>query len=182
MSTRQDQDIVLLLEKPSGYREAFDLIVSRYHQRIYHHVRRIVMDHEDAADVVQEVYIKIWKNLGRFRKDAAIFTWVYRIASNESLNFIKSRKRRRTFAETMSSPDSDNSLSYHQGLEGEEIMKRLLKAVHALPEKQQLVFHLRYFEEMPYEQIAQITGTSEGALKASYHFASKKIEEGLDAV
>lgn len=180
MSRNQDQDIIALLQHPGGHKEAFDLIVSQYHRKIYEHVRRMVIDHDDAADVVQEVFIKIWKHLAGFRKDAGIYTWIYRIASNEALNFIKAKQRRKLLPGRMQ--PFQPTASFQQTHEGEEIMNKLLKAVHSLPEKQQLVFHLRYFEELPYEDISAITQTSTGALKASYHFAVKKIEEIINQV
>lgn len=181
MSYQQDQDIILLLESPAGYNLAFDFIVERYHRKIYHHVRRFVIDHDDSADVVQEVFIKIWKNLASFRRDAAVYTWIYRIASNEALNFVKSRNRRKQLPELLSKEASFPVKEGPHTPDGEQILQKLLKVVSSLPEKQQLVFHLKYFEDLPYDDIAQITGTSVGALKASYHFARKKIEEEMTA-
>jgi RNA polymerase sigma-70 factor (ECF subfamily) len=139
----------------------------------------MVIVHDDADDVVQNVFIKVWNNLETFREDSKFFTWLYRIAVNESLSFLKS-KRLRTFL-SLSSPEalmirSLNSESYH---DGEEIQKRLRKAIFLLPKKQQLVFNMRYYDELSYEEISEILGTSVGALKASYHFAVKKIEESV---
>ena len=139
----------------------------------------MVIDHDDADDITQEVFIKVHKAIDTFREDSQLYTWIYRIATNESLTFL-SKKRRRFFlplddvaAELTAKIDSSPHIS------GDEIQKKLQKALLTLPDKQRLVFNLKYYEEMPYQQMAEITGTSEGALKASYHHAVKKIEEFL---
>ena len=139
----------------------------------------MVIDHDDADDLTQEVFIKIHKSIDTFREDAQLFTWIYRIATNECLTFLN-KKRRRFFlpiedvgAELANKIDSTPSLA------GDEIQKKLQKAILTLPDKQRLVFNLKYYEDMPYEEMAAVTGTSEGALKASYHHAVRKIEEFL---
>ena len=158
---------------------AFNLIVKNYSEKIYHHIRRFVYSHDDADDLTQEVFIKIWAALPSFRADAQLFTWIYRIATNESLNFLRKQKLR-----TILSLDSSDSilvkkLESDEHFNGDKIQTALQKAIIKLPEKQRVVFNLRYFDEMKYEDIAEITGTSVGALKASYHHAYNKIKETL---
>lgn len=173
-----DKEIIYLYNK--GQRElAFNLIVKNYSERIYHHIRRFVYSHDDADDLTQEVFIKIWAALPSFRADAQLFTWIYRIATNESLNFLRKQKLR-----TILSLDSSDSilvkkLESDEHFNGDKIQTALQKAIIKLPEKQRVVFNLRYFDEMKYEDIAEITGTSVGALKASYHHAYNKIKETL---
>jgi len=146
---------------------------------VYWLARKMVVDHDDADDVTQEVFIKVHKSIDGFREDAQLYTWLYRIATNECLTFIK-KKRRRFFL-----PIGDVEGEMAEKIEalpsvpGDEIQKKLQKALLTLPDKQRLVFNLRYYEDMPYEQMAEVTGTSEGALKASYHHAVKKIEDFL---
>ncbi|MBS1544369.1 MAG: sigma-70 family RNA polymerase sigma factor, partial [Bacteroidetes bacterium] len=139
--------------------------------------RKMVIDHDDADDVTQEVFIKVHKAIDHFREDASLYTWIYRIATNECLTFL-TRKRRRFF---LPLEDIAGELSARidaiPGPSGDEIQKKLQKALLTLPDKQRLVFNLKYYEDMPYEQMADVTGTSEGALKASYHHAVKKIED-----
>jgi len=155
------------------------MLVRTYQQRVYWHVRKMVIDHDDADDVTQEVFIKIHKAIDAFREDSQLFTWIYRIATNECLNFLN-KKRRRFFLpiedighQLSAKIDTSDSIS------GDEIQKKLQKALLQLPDKQRLVFNMKYFEDLSYEDISEITNTSVGALKASYHHAVKKIEEYL---
>jgi RNA polymerase sigma factor (sigma-70 family) len=155
------------------------MLVRAYQQRVYWHVRKMVIDHDDADDLTQEVFIKIHKAIDSFREDSQLFTWIYRIATNECLNFL-ARKRRRFFlpiedigAELSAKIDSSDAIS------GDEIQKKLQKALLQLPDKQRLVFNMKYFDDLSYENISDITNTSVGALKASYHHAVKKIEHYL---
>lgn len=157
------------------------MLVRTYQQRIYWHVRKMVIDHDDADDITQEVFIKIHKAIDSFREDSQLFTWIYRIATNECLNFLN-KKRRRFFlpiedisGQLSSKIDSSNDIS------GDEIQKKLQKALLQLPDKQRLVFNMRYYDDLSYEDISEITNTSVGALKASYHHAAKKIEDFLTA-
>ncbi len=158
---------------------AFNLIMRKYQQNIYWHVRRILIDHEDSNDVVQNVFLKVWNNLKNFRGDSKMYTWLYRIATNESLSFLK-KKQKRFFVPLVDVEaylsDKLESDSYFKG---DEIQKKLQKAILKLPEKQRIIFNLRYFDEMKYEDMSEILNTSTGALKASYHIAVKKIEEFL---
>lgn len=156
------------------------MLVRTYQKRVYYLIRKMVIDHDDADDLTQEVFIKIHRHINNFREDAQLFTWIYRIATNECLSFLQ-RKKRRFFlpigdlVEELSSKVDNSPL-----VSGDEIQKKLQKAILQLPEKQRLVFNLKYFDDLPYEQMAEITGTSIGALKASYHHAVKKIEEYLE--
>ncbi|MBO4264279.1 MAG: RNA polymerase sigma factor [Bacteroidales bacterium] len=155
----------------------FQDLVNRYSERLYWHLRTMVGSHDDADDLLQDVFIKAWKALPGFRGDADIFTWLWRIATNEALGFLRRAKVRSilTFrsldGEALSVPDTDAPL------DAEQAAARLQKAIASLPPKQRAVFHMRYYEEMAYEQISRITGTSVGALKASYHFAYEKIKQ-----
>lgn len=175
-----EAQIIALLEKEEGYPQAFQLMVKAYSRKLYWLVRRLVEDHDDSNDIVQNVFLKVWENLHRFRGEARVYTWIYRIASNEALNFLRRQSRR----PQVSLDDHEEALATtsagYDGPEGERIQERLNAAVRALPEKQRLVFTLKYYEEMKYEDMAAVTGTSVGALKASYHHAVKKIEEFLN--
>ena len=176
----EDQELLEKILDPESRNYGFNLLVRKYQERIYWIIRKMVIDHDDANDVTQEVFIKVWKNLDKFRAEAQIFTWVYRIATNECLNFLN-KKRKRFFVawadvETELLEKMDNS----QYIEGDEIQLKLQKALLKLPDKQRLVFNLKYYEDLKYKQIADITKTSIGALKASYHHAVKKIEEFLN--
>lgn len=157
----------------------FNLLTREYQERVYWHVRKMVIDHEDANDLVQDIFIKIWKNLDKFRKDSKLYTWIYRIATNETLNFLSKKKKK--FFLPIHDVAGELSGKLDQGvlLDGDEIQMKLQKALLKLPEKQRLVFNMKYFEEMKFDEISEITETSVGALKASYHHAVKKIEEFL---
>ena len=173
-----DKEIMYLYN--NGQRElAFNLIVKNYSERIYHHIRRFVYSHDDADDLTQEVFIKIWAAHPSYRGDAQFFTWIYRIATNEALNFLRKQKLRTFFS--LDSTDSVlvKKLEQDTYFNGDKLQTELHKAIIKLPEKQRIVFNLRYFDEMKYEDIAEITGTSVGALKASYHHAYNKIKETL---
>ena len=156
--------------------DVFNTLVERYSMRIYQHLRRMTGSHEDANDLVQETYIKVWKALPEFRGDSEWFTWLYRIATNVCLTFLEKQKRTATLG--LEGEDGFGKSSGHE-LDSEVIVQRLNACVALLPEKQRMVFCLRYFDEMSYEQMSEVTGTSVGALKASYHHAVKKLEESL---
>ena len=177
MDQYTDQQLLDLFHNSDNPSYAFNLLVRKYQEKIYWHVRRLVIDHEDTNDVVQDVFIKAWKALSNFRAESALFTWLYRIATNEALNFLE-RKKKRFFLPWQ---DVENTmlekLSTDSYYNGDEIQRKLQKAILTLPEKQRVVFNLRYFEEMKYEDMSEILETSVGALKASFHHASKKIEQ-----
>lgn len=175
----EDKELLLKIRHPDSRNYGFNMLVRTYQQRVYWHVRKMVIDHDDADDLTQEIFIKIHKYIDTFREDSQLFTWIYRIATNECLSFL-SKKKRRFFLpiedvtqQLIAKVDNDPDL------DGDEIQKKLQKAILQLPDKQRLVFNLKYFDEMPYEQMAEVTQTSVGALKASFHHAVKKIEEFL---
>ncbi len=172
-----DIELVKLFRDADRKHYAFNLLVRKYQEKIYYFVRRLVVDHDDTDDVVQNIFIKVWNNLDSFREDSKLFTWLYRIAVNESLSFLKSKKLHSLLS--LSSPEAMmvNSLSDDQYFDGTEIQRRLANAIIKLPKKQQLVFNMRYYDDMSYDEMSDVLGTSVGALKASYHFAVKKIEE-----
>jgi len=149
-------------------------ILRRYQKQIYYHCRNLLVNHDDADDAAQNTFIKVWQNLGQFKGESRLRTWVYRIATNESINLI--RKRRPTIDFDEAQPEMAEMISEELYLSGDEIALKLQKALYYMPFKQKLVFTLRYFEDLTYEEIAVLTSTSEGALKASYHHAVKKLE------
>lgn len=166
------------LRDTSTRRDAFPQLVSQYQRRVYGIVRKMVISHDDADDIVQEVFVKIWNNLDNFKGDSNLFTWIYRIATNESLQFLR-RKRNQWWFKTDITEELENTLVSEKHIDGDEIQIRLQKAILQLPDKQRLVFNLKYFEELTYEEIGEITDTTVGSLKASFHHATKKIEEFL---
>lgn len=153
------------------------MLVRTYQQRVYSHVRKMVIDHDDADDLTQEVFIKIHKYIGNFREDSQLFTWIYKIATNECLSFLQRKKRRFFLPIGDVAGELSAKLEANPGLSGDEIQLKLQKALVRLPDKQRLVFNMKYYEDLSYEEMSEITNTSVGALKASYHHAVKKIEE-----
>lgn len=175
----EDKELLGKIRDPETRQYGFNMLVRVYQQRVYWHVRKMVIDHDDADDLTQEVFIKVHRAIEKFREDSQLFTWIYRIATNECLTFLN-KKRRRFF---LPLEDVGNELSLKidssPGLGADEIQKQLQKALLKLPDKQRLVFNMKYFEDMSYEDMSLITKTSVGALKASYHHAVKKIEDYL---
>ena len=170
--TIDEQQLIAMLSDPSTQRKAFELVVRQYSEQLYWQVRRIVLTHEDANDVMQNVMLKAWTNLNTFRKDSKLSTWLYRIAINESLDYIR--------RQTVSADDASgiaNTLLADDYFDGDETEAQLQEAIAKLPDVQRTVFNLRYYEEMKYSEISEILNTTEGALKASYHIAVKKIAE-----
>ena len=155
------------------------MLVRSYQRKVYGLVRKMVIDHDDADDITQEVFIKVHKAIDNFREDSQLYTWIFRIATNESLTFLNKKRKRFFFSVEDVGKELSVKIDMAPSLDGDEIQKKLQKALLTLPDKQRLVFNLKYYEEMPYEKMAAVTGTSEGALKASYHHAVKKIEEFL---
>lgn len=172
-----EKKLVECLRKPEMASEAFSKLMHLYGEQIYWHIRKMVVSHEDASDLLQNTFMKAWSNLDYFRGDAKFSTWLYKIAINESINFLNKERHRNN----ISSDDNDlfllNNIEADEYFDGDELKMRLHKAIARLPEKQRLVFNMRYFEDMKYEQMSEILGTSVGALKASYHHAVKKISE-----
>ena len=174
--TVDERQLVTMLSDPSTQRKAFEQVVRQYSEQQYWQVRRIVLSHEDANDVMQNVMLKAWSSLDSFRQDSKLSTWLYRIAINESLDFV----RRQKVADMVSADDSvgiANTLMADRYFDGDETEAQLQEAIAQLPEVQRTVFNLRYYDEMKYSEMSKILNTSEGALKASYHIAVKKISE-----
>jgi RNA polymerase sigma-70 factor (ECF subfamily) len=171
---------IIALQRSGEYLKAFNAIVESYTERLYWHVRRFLCSHDDANDLVQDVFIKIWNALPSFKGESQMYTWIYRIATNESLNAIR-RHRLRSFIEFDSPTERMiRKIDEDPYFNGDALQRELHKAIQRLPEKQKLVFNLRYFDEMKYEDIAEITGTSVGALKASYHHAYNRVKAELE--
>ncbi|HMT29517.1 MAG TPA: RNA polymerase sigma factor [Bacteroidia bacterium] len=176
MSDYTDSELLKLFREGENRNHAFNLLMRRYQQKVYYHVRRIVIDHDDANDVVQNTFIKAWNGLDNFREDSQFFTWLYRIATNESLTFLK--KKRTAFFIPMINVERKltDKLESDSLINADALELKLQKAILSLPEKQRVVFNLRYYDEMKYEDMSEVLGTSVGALKASYHHAMKKVE------
>lgn len=173
----EDKEILAYFSKPETREKGFQLLVSKYKEPIYYHVRRILVDHEDANDVVQNVFIKIWKNLESFREDSKLYTWIYRISNNEALSFIKSSKSKYLVSLDEVSETFEDSMASDPLIKGDTIQRKLVQAINTLPARQKMVFNLRYFSNMNYQDMSEVLGVSVGTLKASYHLAVKKIEE-----
>lgn len=164
------------------YELAFKAIVESYSERLYWHVRRLLCSHEDTNDLLQDIFIKIWTAMPSFRGDSQLYTWLYRIATNETLNRLRKLRRENAISLDATGEILATRVDEDPYFNGTALQRELHKAIQKLPEKQRLVFNLRYFDEMKYEDIAEITGTSTGALKASYHHAYNKIKEALEAI
>ncbi len=175
-----DSEILEKFADEATRHEAFNLILGKYQQRIYWHIRRLVIDHEDTDDLVQEVFIKVWKNLSGFRADSQLYTWLYRIATNESMTFLNRKNMKKSISlDDVVGSDLEQSLAESSYFDGDKVQMKLQKAILTLPEKQRLVFNMKYFDDLKYQEISEILGTSVGGLKASFHLAVKKIEEYL---
>lgn len=178
-----EKELVRRLQSPELSRDAFDEMMRTYGEGVYWHIRKMVFNHDDALDLLQNVFLKAWNNIDNFRGDAKLSTWLYKIAVNESINFINKEKNR----QGLSTADDScefllNNLAADEYFDGDELHLSLQKAIAELPEKQRLVFNMRYFDEMSYEQISDILGTSVGALKANYHHAVKKISQAISSL
>ena len=176
-----EQQIIRDLQNEATAAAAFEVLMRTFSEPLYWQIRKMVFNHDDANDLLQNVFMKAWKNIHNFRGDAKLSTWLFKIAVNESINFINREKTRQSVA-----ADSDdtsfllNNIEADEYFDGDELHRRLLEAIARLPEKQRLVFNMRYFDEMKYEEISDVLGTSVGALKASYHHAVKKITEAIN--
>lgn len=174
-----DNDLkIISLYKVGKHQEAMKLLMSSYQERLYWHIRRIVLSHDDADDIMQNTFIKIWKGLENFKGESQLYTWLFKIASNEVFSFIEKNKKFKNNIDVNHIYDIKSDV--HPGdMDGEAIQQKLENAIATLPEKQRMVFHLKYYEEMKYSEISEVLETSEGALKANYHLAVKKIEDFL---
>ncbi len=175
-----EQILISMLQDDKHYQKAFSLLVEQYQQQLYWAIRKMVLSHEDTNDVLQNTFVKVWNSISKFRGDAKLFTWMYRIAVNETYTFLKKQRNDHHLSVDDEESHLAHKLEADDYLDGDELQLKLQKAVLKLPEKQRMVFNLKYFDEMKYEQMSEILDTSVGALKASYHHAVKKIEEALN--
>jgi RNA polymerase sigma factor (sigma-70 family) len=175
----EDKELLLKLRSPDTRNYGFNMLVRAYQQKVYWLVRKMVIDHDDADDLTQEVFIKIHKAIDNFREDSQLYTWIYRIATNECLTFLNKKKRRFFLPLEDVGKELSSKIDSALYLTGDDIQKKLQKALLTLPDKQRLVFNMKYYDDLSYEDISKITQTSVGALKASYHHAVKKIENYL---
>lgn len=175
--TSQDNELLLQFRDPATKEKGYTSIMRKYQEKLYWHIRRMVVDHDDANDVLQNVFIRVWNGLAQFREDSQLYTWMYRIATNECLTFLEQQKKRSSLSLSDIEGGLTNKIKADKHFDGNKLEWKLQLAIQQLPEKQRLVFTLRYYDEMPYELMSRVLDTSEGALKASYHHAVKKIEE-----
>jgi len=175
-----DREIIKGFNTQGKEEIAFNQLVSKYQERLYWHIRKIVISHDDTDDVLQNTMIKVWRSLGNFRSESGLFTWLYRIATNEALSFLK-QKKKKAFAPWVDVEEQmSENLEADPWFNGDEIQLKLQQAILKLPEKQRIVFNMKYFDQVKYVEMSKILGTSVGALKASYHHAVKKIESMLE--
>jgi len=173
----QDAELLQEFRNPSTKEKAFTAIIKKYQEKLYWHIRRMVVEHEDANDVLQNVFIRVWNGLENFREDSQLYTWLYRIGTNECLTFLEQKKRKSSVSLSDVEGSLSNSIKADKHFDPNKLEWKLQLAMQQLPEKQRIVFNLRYYDEMPYEEMSKVLETSEGALKASYHHAVKKIED-----
>ena len=177
MQHYSDEEILNLYRDEPSRNMSLHYLIQKYQQKLYWHIRKIVISHDDTDDVLQNTFIKTWKGLANFKEESQLYTWLYRIATNEALTFLKQKQKNNTTSIHPIEYQLSKSLESDTFFSGDEIQLKLQKAILTLPEKQRLVFNMRYYDEMPYEEMSRVLETSEGALKASYHHAVKKIEE-----
>ena len=177
LTTLSDSELLVEFRNPDTKEKAFTSIIKKYQEKLYWHLRRMVVDHEDANDVLQNVMIRVWNGLENFREDSQLYTWLYRVATNECLTFLEQQKKRSAVSLSDVESGLENKIKADQNFDGNKLEWKLQLGIQQLPEKQRIVFQLRYYDEMPYEEMSRVLETSEGALKASYHHAVKKIEE-----
>ncbi|WP_298503137.1 RNA polymerase sigma factor [uncultured Maribacter sp.] len=175
----EEQTLIDDLKQTETQARAFEKLVNTYKERLYWHIRRIVLNHDDADDVLQNTFIKVYRNIDNFKGDSKLYSWMYRIATNESLSFLKSKSKKMGIDSVELQETLLNNLESDVYFEGDKIQLKLQKAIATLPEKQKLVFNMKYFDEMKYDEISEVLETSVGGLKASYHLATKKIEAYL---
>jgi len=179
MSDLSDSELLALFRKEESKHYAFNLLMRQYQRRMYGFVRRMVTDHDEAQDVLQNTFLKAWTGLDNFRGDSQLYSWLYRIAHNECLNHLRKMKRGLFVSNESVMEQLTTTLDSSEHFSGDLIQQKLQRAVMRLPEKQRAVFTMKYFESMKYEMMSEVTGTSVGALKSSYHIAVKKIEGWL---
>ncbi len=177
LTTISDAELLVEFRNPITKEKAYTSIIKKYQEKLYWHLRRMVVEHEDANDVLQNVLIRVWNGLENFREDSQLYTWLYRVATNECLTFLEQQKKRASISISNEETGLENKIRADQHFDGNKLEWKLQLAIQQLPDKQKIVFQLRYYDEMPYEKMSRVLETSEGALKASYHHAVKKIEE-----
>ena len=177
LTTLSDNELLVEFRNPVTKEKAFTSIIKKYQEKLYWHLRRMVVDHDDANDVLQNVMIRVWNGLENFREDSQLYTWLYRVATNECLTFLEQQKKRAAVSLSDVESGLENKIKADQNFDGNKLEWKLQLGIQQLPEKQRIVFQLRYYDEMPYEEMSRVLETSEGALKASYHHAVKKIED-----
>ena len=180
MNNYNEEEIIVQLQDPQLQREAFGKVVRHYSEQLYWQIRRMVLSHDDTNDLLQNTFIKAWSNLEYFRGEARLSTWLYRIALNETLNFLNKQRALNQLSLDDAEAAALNKLESDPYFDGDHTQLLFEQAIQTLPEKQRIVFNLKYFQEMKYERMSDILGTSIGSLKASYHHAVKKIEEFLN--
>src|ERR1700753_1635781 len=174
-----DAEILRKFQDEKTRNEAFNLLLKKYQQKLYWHIRRMVIDHDDADDLIQDTFVKVWKNLPGFRSDAQLYTWMYRIATNECITFLNKKKQKNNIPLDDVAYELAETLADSSYFNGDQAQLKLQEALLTLPEKQRLVFNMKYYDDMKYEEMSQVLGTSVGALKSSFHLAVKKIEAYL---
>lgn len=174
---QEETVLIKELSNPKTQNDAFKKLLHLYQKPLYFHIRNIVLSHDDADDVLQNTFIKVFSNISKFKGDSKLYSWLYRIATNEALTFLKQKAKKSGISNEELQNKAINNLESDVYFEGDAIELKLQNAIAILPEKQQLVFKMKYFEELKYEEMSEILNTSVGALKASYHIATKKIEE-----
>ncbi|MCX8020589.1 MAG: RNA polymerase sigma factor [Chitinophagaceae bacterium] len=177
--TLSDSELLARFRQTETREQAFTALIKKYQDKLYWHIRRLVITHDDANDVLQNVFIRVWNGLENFREDSKLYTWLYRIATNECLTFLEQQKRKAALSLDEVQSGLVNKIKAEKHFDAEKLEWKLQLAIQQLPEKQRIVFTLRYYDEMPYEEMSKVLDTSEGALKASYHHAVKKIEDYL---
>lgn len=177
MTVTSDAELLREFRDPAFKEKAFTAMIKKYQEKLYWHVRRMVIEHEDANDVLQNVFIRVWNGLENFREESQLYTWLYRIATNECLTYIEQQKKRSSVSLSDVESGLSNKIKADSHFDANRLEWKLQLAIQQLPEKQRIVFNLRYYDEMPYEEMSRVLETSEGALKASYHHAVKKIED-----
>ena len=177
LTSASDNELLVQFRDPATKEKAYTTLVRKYQEKLYWHIRRMVVDHEDANDVLQNVLIRVWKGLENFREDSQLYTWLYRIGTNECLTFLEQQKKKASVSLSDVESGLSNKIRAEENFDANKLEWKLQLAIQQLPEKQRVVFALRYYEEMPYVEMSRVLETSEGALKASYHHAVKKIED-----
>src|SRR5512147_2060825 len=177
LTISSDSELLVQFRNPVTKEKAYTHIIRKYQEKLYWHIRRMVIEHEDANDVLQNVLIRVWNGLENFREDSQLYTWLYRIATNECLTFLEQQKKRSSVSLSDVESNLENKVKADKDFDANKLEWKLQVAIQQLPEKQRVVFTLRYYDEMPYEEMSRVLDTSEGGLKASYHQAVKKIED-----